>query len=434
MQDYIIKRRERVAAALALKDELLLVGSGEPVPIPGGADQTYRFLPHAEYRYLADRAEPGGIVALDAQGGWVDFLPPVTEGERVWEGRQPFEWTDARPLSELAGWLAERRNRPLVNLGAPVPGVPADASRLDAVRTALMAARRPKDAVELERIKRAVAATAAGFARARETIRPGVSERRVQIEMEAEFFRHGADRTGYGSIVGTGSNAAVLHFAPGERSIAPGELVLIDAGAEIDGYTADVTRTYNANGELGSAPGGTGGKHGSFPAELYAVVLRAQQAAIERCTAGTEYRDIHMSAARDMAAGLVEIGILKGNAEDLVERDAHALFFPHGLGHLVGLGVRDASGYLPGRTRSTRFGLSALRIDLPLQPGFVVTIEPGLYFIPALLQDPARRRQYADCINWSRVDTLLDVGGVRIEDNILVTEGKPVNLTAAIPK
>src|SRR5439155_10565808 len=117
-----------------------------------------------------------------------------------------------------------------------------------------------------------------------------------------------------------------------------------------------------------------------------------------------------------------------------VERDAHALFFPHGLGHLVGLGVRDASGFLPGRPRSKRFGLAYLRMDLPLEVNYVTTIEPGIYFIPALLQDPQRRETYADAVNWAKVDTLLDVGGVRIEDNVLVTERGAENLTAGIAK
>src|SRR5262245_6528825 len=193
MHAYLLDRRKRVADTLRLSDALLLAGAGEPVPIPGGADQVYRFIPHAEYRYLADRATPGAIVAFDAADGWVDFLPPVTEDERVWEGREPFEWGQSRPLSELTGWLAARRGRPVVNLGAALPGVPSDPGRVAGVREKLMQARRTKDAVEMDRMRRAIAATAAGFARARETIKPGTTERHVQVEMEAEFFRCGAD-------------------------------------------------------------------------------------------------------------------------------------------------------------------------------------------------------------------------------------------------
>lgn len=423
MMDYLGQRRKRVAETLNLGDDLLVVGAGELISIPGGADQTYRFIPHAEYRYLADNATPGGVVAYDAADGWVDFLPPVSEAERVWEGREPIEWTSARPLTELAGWLAARRGRTVVNLGCALSGLSSDATRVAAVRESLMQARRPKDDVELARIRKAVAATTAGFAKAKESIAVGVTERRVQVEMEAEFFRRGADRTGYGSIVGSGPNAAILHFDPSEREMGEGEFVLIDAGAEVQGYTADVTRTYGVDGP----PTG-------FAGELYGVVLRAQVAAIKRCTAGAEFREIHMAAARDMAQGLIDIGVLRGNAETLVDRDAHALFFPHGLGHLVGLGVRDASGYLPGRQRSTRFGLAYLRIDMPLQPNYLVTVEPGLYFIPAILQDPQRRRTFADAVNWTLVEKHMQIGGVRIEDDVLVTNGPPEILTREIGK
>lgn len=451
MKEYLVQRRRRVADFLKLGDDVLVVGAGEHLSIPGGADQTYKFIPHAEYRYLADRAVPSAVAAYDANGDWVDFLPPVTEAERIWEGREPVEWTDARPLTELPAWLAARRGRRVVNLGSavketesggqtggtPVPqgthdsgGTPVPQgsqatqdARVAEVRELLMQARRPKDDVEMARIRKAVSATVFGYKKARETIAVGATERRIQVEMEAEFYRRGADRTGYGTIVGSGPNSAILHFDPSAREVRPGELVLIDAGAEIEGYTADVTRTYGAEGP----PAG-------FAGELYGVVLRAQIAAIARCTAGAEFREIHMAAARDMAAGLVEIGVLRGNAAELVDRDAHALFFPHGLGHLVGLGVRDASGYLPGRERSTRFGLAYLRIDMPLQVNYVVTIEPGLYFIPAILQDPERRKTFADAVNWPLVDKHLQMGGVRIEDDVLVTNGPPEVLTKEIGK
>lgn len=424
MQQYLLDRQARVANALNLTNEIVLIASGELIPVPGGADQCLPFLPHTEYRYIADHDEPGCIVAYDPKSGWVEFRPPVEEPQRVWEGRQPFEWTaHLRPTTEFDAWLAARKDRPIANLGAALPNIPADAALTEAVRLNYFHARRPKDAVEMERIRRAVDATIAGYRRMRDVIRPGVTERQIQVELESEFFRHGGTRTGYSTIVGAGTNAAVLHFTPGNRVVGEDDLVLIDAGAEIDGYTADVTRTFGAKGEL------TG-----FRGELYDVVLNAQKKGVERCQPGAEFRDIHMAAARDLAEGLVALGILKGDVDNLVERDAHALFFPHGLGHLVGLGVRDASGYLPGRERSKRFGLAALRIDLPLEPGYLVTIEPGLYFIPALLTDETRRKQYADCIDWSKVDTLLDIGGVRIEDNIFITPDGYENLTVAIEK
>jgi Xaa-Pro aminopeptidase len=128
------------------------------------------------------------------------------------------------------------------------------------------------------------------------------------------------------------------------------------------------------------------------------------------------------------------MGILRGQPESLVEQEVHALFFPHGLGHLVGLGVRDASGLARGRTRDPRPSLRSLRMDLPLAEGFVVTVEPGLYFIPALLQDAARRERHRETVNWNLVDAHLAIGGVRIEDDVLVRAGGPEVLTARIPK
>jgi Xaa-Pro aminopeptidase len=412
-------RRRRVAEAWKPAEEVVLIGAGEPLPIPGGADQVYPFLSHSEYFYLTDHECAGAVLAFDPATGWTDFVPEVTEAERVWEGRTAVE---GEPLTGLAGWLAARRGRPLAMLGSPLAGVKPDPVRSEELRLALTHARRPKDELEIDRMRRAAAATAAGFAVAREMIRPGVAERQIQIELEAEFRRHGGDRTGFGTIVGTGSNSGVLHFTPTARALRAGDSVLIDAGAEVERYAGDVTRTYS----VGAAT--------PFFRDLYQVVLAVEERAISRCVANAEFRDLHLAACRELAAGLVSLGILRGSPESLVDQDAHALFFPHGLGHMVGLGVRDASGYLPGRQRSHRPGLKNLRTDLPLLPGYGMTIEPGIYFIPALLNDAQRRERYREAVNWSRVDELLDFGGIRIEDDVLVTAGAPEVLTAAIPK
>ncbi len=413
-------RRARAAAAWNLRDEIVLIPAGDHVSILGAADQTYPFVAHAEYFWLADHESPGAVMAFDPKAGWTDFVPETTVAERVWEGRGDAPGT---PKSKLDAWLAARAGRPVISLGAAQPNAGVTDARVNELREALLHARRPKDEVELARLRAACAASAAGFARAVPMIRAGVTERAIRIEMEAEFFRAGADRTGYGTIVGAGSHSGVLHFEPGERTVKPGDTVLIDAGAEVRRYTADYTRTYRA----------AGGDDGFFR-ELYALVLAIEERGVARCVRGAEWRDVHMAASREVAEGLAAMGLLKGDADTLVERDVHALFFPHGLGHMVGLGVRDASGYLPGRTRSTRPGLSALRTDLPLDVDYVITVEPGIYFIPALLNDPATRAKYADCIAWDRVDAQKEFGGIRIEDNVRVTDGAPEVLTAAVPK
>lgn len=415
----VVSRRERIAKAIDLKDEILLVGAGEPVGIPGGMDQTYPFLSHAEYCYLSDRECIGGVIAYDPKDGWRDFEPEVTEKERVWEG--PRELV-GDPLSGLAGWLAARRGRQVINLGSPIAGVRHDAVRAEAVREQFTHARRPKSAAEIERIRAAVRASEAGYKTLQQFLKPGVTERRMKIEMEAEFFRNGADRTCYSSIVGVGTNAAVFHFTPGEKAAKEGDLVLVDAGAERGRYGCDITRTYCV------------GKWEGVKRDLYLAVLNAQKKACAACRPGVEYRDVHLNCAVEMTRSLVEMGLMKGSADSLVEQGAHLLFFPHGIGHFVGLGVRDASGRLPGRPVHTDKRVSTLRCDLPLQPGYVLTIEPGLYMIPAIINDPARREKHRDAVAWEKVEKLLDIGGVRIEDNILVTDGEPVNLTASVNK
>lgn len=423
MRDFLSPRRARIAAALPLNDAVLLVGAGEPVPLPEGSDQTYPFRSHAEYYYLAAQECAGGVIAFDPRGGaaagWVSFVPAVTEGERVWEGRTQMPGT---LLAELAPWLAARAGRTIAVLGAPVSGVTPDEALTQRVRDALRHARRSKDAHEVALLRRAVTATAAGYAKLREQLRPGVTERALQIELEAEFFRHGGTRPGYGTIVGSGPNAAVLHFEPSTRAACAGEFVLIDAGAEIDRYMADVTRTYAV------------GTPSAFQKDLFQVVLAAEERTVAKCVPGAEWKALHLACAVDLVAGLVAMGVMRGAPESLVEQEAHTLFFPHGLGHMVGLGVRDGSGLQPGRAKDPRPSLRTLRMDLPLAAGYVVTVEPGLYFIPALLNDPARREQFRDCVNWPLAEQHLALGGVRLEDNVLVTAGAPENLTAAIPK
>ena len=422
MSTFLSDRRARIATALTLGDAILLVGAGEPVPLPEGSDQTYPFRSHAEYYYLTAEECPGGVVAFDPRdgaGGWVSFVPDVTEGERVWEGRAQLPGAS---IATLEPWLTTRRGRPIVMLGAPLRGVLADEARSLQAREQLKHARRLKDATEIALLRRTAVATAAGYEQMRASLRPGVTERALQIELETGFFRAGGDRPGYGSIVGLGANSAILHSTPSSRAAVAGDFLLVDAGVEIGRYMSDVTRTYVV------------GTPSAFQRDLYQIVLAVEERALARCVPGAEWREVHVAAASELTAGLVSLGVMRGAAESLVEQEAHTLFFPHGLGHMVGLGVRDGSGMEPGRTKSPRASLSTLRMDLPLRPGYVVTVEPGLYFIPALLNDPKRRERFRDAVNWPLVESHLSLGGVRIEDNVLVTASAPENLTAAIPK
>ena len=424
----VSSRRGRIAKGVSLRDEILLVGAGEPISIPGGQDQTYPFLAHSEYFYLTDHECEGGVVAFDpADGddkGWVDFVPTVTQGQRVWEGREQVPGT---PLGELAGWLAARRGKKIVMLGTPLAGIQFDARRAEEVRELFTHARRAKDDAEIERMELAAAATAPAYERVRELLLEAakgaaISEQRLKAEIEGKFALHGATRPCYGTIVGVGDNSAVLHFDPTLRAIKPGETVLIDAGAEVRRYGVDVTRTYGC-GEV------TGARR-----ELHAVVQRAFDRAVAACVPGAEWVDIHVRAALDMAEGLVQMGVLRGSASTAVESGAMGLFFPHGLGHMIGLGVRDATGRLPGRGPTVRKGVVTIRCDFPLGERYSMTVEPGCYFIGALLRDRANRDAHRDAVDWALVDRLLDegIGGVRIEDSVIVTSSGPKALTAHI--
>ncbi|NEP42449.1 MAG: M24 family metallopeptidase, partial [Okeania sp. SIO2H7] len=172
---------------------------------------------------------------------------------------------------------------------------------------------------------------------------------------------------------------------------------------------------------------------------IYDLVLAAHDACIAKVKPGVEYKDIHLLGCKVIAEGLVDLGILKGKPEDLVETDAHALFFPHGIGHLLGLDVHDMedlgdlAGYEEGRSRSSRFGLGFLRLNRPLQRGMLITIEPGFYQVPAILNNPDFRSKYDGVVNWDKLEKFADVRGIRIEDDVLVTENGAEILTVELP-
>lgn len=421
VQRELSRRRDAVARAWDLSNQVVLIGAGHPIQRPGRDDMTYRYEPHSEYYYLTDRTRPGGVLAFDPADGWIEFVAPVTVDERLWSGA-PADAPEGVTADALPDWLRARSGRPVAWLGCAPDGAEFDGSLADDLRFGLAAVRRIKDPVELERMRVAQRATRCAFAAAAPLLSEGISERGVQVELEAEAMRQGAEAMAYDTIVGSGPNSAVLHFPPSSRELRSGELVLIDAGAQYLGYASDITRTYPV-----------GGTFSSEQKELHELVHRAEREAIERCQAGVEWRDIHRLAALVIAEGLVEFGLLRGDAESLVESGAVWLFFPHGIGHLVGLGVRDAGGTPLRERRHDPKPYPNLRIDLPLEPGMVVTVEPGIYFVPALLNDPDRRREHRDQVDWDMVERMLDFGGIRIEDNILILEQGHENITADVP-
>jgi Xaa-Pro aminopeptidase len=442
--EYLVQRRKAVAREWDMHSGVTLIPGGVHVPVEG-TDQYHEFHAHPEFRYLSGSDEPGSVLVFDPGEGWTLFAPEAGLEDRVWVGDGVDHQALAadtglpvRPLAALQGWLEPRRaetfavlgNRDLLRLPRAYGierwtalEIGIDEELSERLSEQVSETRRAKDADEIRSMRSAADASRAGHLYACRNARPGLSERGLQVEVEAEFYRSGAARTAYGSIVGTGPNSAVLHFSPTSRVMTAGDIVLMDAGAEFEGYASDVTRTFPAGPRFEGAQ-----------RDLYQLVLDVQQAAIAEARPGVEYKDLHLAACIRIARGLTDLGMLKGDPADLVERDAHALFFPHGLGHMLGLSTHDAGGCLAGRTPSDRFGLKWLRADLPLEPGYVVTFEPGIYFIKALIDDPQRREKFTDCVDWAKVDALRDFGGIRIEDDVLITPDGADVLTAAIPK
>jgi Xaa-Pro aminopeptidase len=194
-------------------------------------------------------------------------------------------------------------------------------------------------------------------------------------------------------------------------------------------YASDITRTCPVSGRFTS-----------IQAEIYQLVLRMQLGAIGMIKPGLSYREVHLGACRILAEGMRAIGLMKGDPSDAVEAGAHALFFPHGIGHMLGLDVHDMEdlgdvvGYVKREKRSGQFGLNALRLSRPLEPGFVLTVEPGIYFIPALIDRWRNERLHTDFIDYDKVDSFRGFGGIRIEDNVLVTATGALILGPGIPK
>ncbi|MFC2086497.1 aminopeptidase P N-terminal domain-containing protein, partial [Bacteroidota bacterium] len=241
-------------------------------------------------------------------------------------------------------------------------------------------------------------------------------------EREIAGFIEGLSMSGGGSVaypVILSVNGEILHNHYHGNILKNGQLLLVDAGAESTmRYATDITRTFPV-----------GGKFTQQQKEIYEIVLKAEVDSIESIKPGITYQSIHFAAAKIIANGLKDIGIMKGNIDDAVKEGAHAMFFPHGLGHMMGLDVHDMEdlgenyvGYGDGTERSKQFGTAYLRMGRKLEEGFVMTAEPGIYFIPALINTWKSEKKFMDFINYDRLDKYMNFGGIRIEDDILVTK------------
>ncbi|MCE9574950.1 MAG: Xaa-Pro aminopeptidase [Deltaproteobacteria bacterium] len=389
-------------------------------------DAYHRFRQISDLYYLTGFAEPDATLVLRPGAETeqvVMFVRPRDPEMETWDGRRAgLEGATARygadvayPASELGDKLAgliTNRDELHHALGLDDELDHLVTSAIARLRRTERRGKRPPRAVidprftlhelrlrkspeELTAMRKACAITADAHVAAMKLGRPGTFEYEVEALIDYTFRARGGNGPGYATIVGAGENATILHYIENTCAIAPGDLVLVDAGCEYGYYTADITRTWPASGAFTPAQ-----------RRVYDLVLAVQQAAIEMVAPGTTLDAIHQACVRRLTEGMVELGLLTGAVDDLVRDQSFKKFYMHGTSHWLGLDVHDAGAYTDRGT------------PRPLEPGMVVTIEPGLYIAADAPDVPVELRGI----------------GVRIEDDILVTASGYENLTAACPK
>jgi Xaa-Pro aminopeptidase/Xaa-Pro dipeptidase len=417
---------------------------------PYRADSTFLFF--------FPQPEPNSAALFDPKDGSVTlFLDERTQADALWHGPVPsfadmkkaLGVTAVEKRADLKQFVAKKCGKrkvhalPIADARATAEALAITGEKLDFYDSARIAdedllfaiakLRNHRAPEELAEMRRAAAITREAHTVAMARTRPGIYEQELVGHVEGTFARNGCVPA-YNTILSV--RGEVLHNTTHANLLHDTDLVLLDAGAEMaSGYCADVTRTWPVNGHFSPEA-----------RDVYDVVLAAEKAAIAAVKPGARYRDLHLLACRVLADGLVQMGLMKGDADSLVESGAHAMFFPHGTGHLLGLDVHDMEAfgdriaYGPGRQRSEQFGTAYLRLDLDLEPGMCFTIEPGVYFVPAILRDPAFKKQFKGQIDFARTEHFLTMnslrgfGGIRIEDDVLCTESGADVLTAAVPK
>ena len=419
----IFAQRRAQMMHLAGDDAVVIVPSAGMVS--RNSDVEHDFRQSSDFFFLTGFDEPDALAVLrpGAEEPYVLFVRPRDKKAETWTGRRAgvegaqavlgadaafaidqlsselpglidgrtrlgYTW-GARPELDVTVVQASRRHRLKPRDAFVGPDVTFDPNAL------LHEARLRKSAEEAAILRRSAAVTSEGHHEAMRLCAPGMAEYQLQAALEYVFKADGAARVGYSSIVAAGDNATILHYNTNRMRIDDGDLVLIDAGAEVDYYTTDVTRTFPANGRFTKPQ-----------RDVYEVVLTAQLASIDACVAGRPFRDSHNISVRVLTEGMVDLGLLTGEIDELIETEAYKRYYMHRTGHWLGMDVHDVGAYLVDRA------------PRPLEAGMVTTIEPGLY-IPLDDEDAP--------------EALRGIG-VRIEDDILVTDGAPENLTAACAK
>jgi Xaa-Pro aminopeptidase len=415
-------------------------------------DNPYHFRQETSFLYFFGLGTPGHAGIIDADDGReILFGDDPTLDDVVWTGPvTPFaeraaaagvtETLPREKLGEIIGkalaagrkihYLPPVRDTTTLELhrllGVPPGDVAAGVSQ--DLMTGVIALRSIKEAGEIAEIEAALEVSWEMFTRSMVTTRPGVSEREIAGLVEG-IAVSGAGGLAFPVIFS--KHGEILHNHDQKDVLGEGDLALLDCGAQAaSGYASDITRTFPVSGRFDERQ-----------RAIYSLVLSALTEATAGIAPGVPFRDLHVGAARRMAGGLVDLGLMKGDPDAAVAAGAHALFFPHGLGHMMGLDVHDREGisenqvgYGDGWERSEQFGLAYLRLAKPLVPGHVVTVEPGLYLIPQLIDQWRAEGRHDEFVVWDEVERWKGFGGVRIEDDVLVTEDGHRILGRPIPK
>ncbi|MGM0597639.1 MAG: aminopeptidase P family protein [Myxococcota bacterium] len=430
-EKHYLERRKKLRVKMEGENILIFGHSDNP---KNYHDNIYPFRQNSNFLYFAGHQIP-------------DMALVMTEDEDILFGHKPtmddIIWTGSLPtlqnlgercgvdrvmdISELASFLQKLKNK--VHYLPPYRGesvlflsqlLDQDPRQIKKghspeLMKAVADLRNVKSKEEINEIEFALSVSKKMYDAAINTIRPGIYEYDIK-EAIAHASRKEQCDFSFPPIVTI--HGEVLHSHTYSNQASTGGLILIDSGAETpEGYASDITRTFPVNGEF--AP---------RQKDIYEIVLSAQKQAIEAAAPGVMFRDMHLISARVITEGLTDLGLMKGDSKEAVRLGAHALFYPHGLGHMMGLDVHDMEdlgdivGYGPDLSRSQQFGLAALRMARKLEPGFVFTVEPGIYFIPALIKQWRSEKKFAEFINYEKVQKFMDFGGIRIEDDLLVTE------------
>lgn len=416
-------------------------GSARPRNYP---HNTYPFRAESHFLYFVGRQIEGAAVVLEG-GRWTLFAPPPDPGARLWHGPEPtFADLEAElglpvlPISELpalpgaatlppqdpaaAAFLSEHLGR------AVRPGSGAALSSPDAeLADAVIGLRLVHDAGAIDQLRQAAEVTVQAHVAGMRLTRAGLREAAVSAAMQNVIAAAGMGLS-YGPIVTV--HGEVLHARRSDNILGSGDLLLADVGAETpEGWAADVTRTWPVSGRFSATQ-----------RDIYAAVLEARSAALARVRPGARYRDVHLASQRALLRCLLDLKIFRGSLDALEAAHAAALFYPHGVGHLLGLDVHDMedlgdrAGYASERRRTSDPSCRFLRLDRDLQPGMAVTIEPGFYQIPDLLAGIDPDGLLSRALDRQRLEAFADVRGIRVEDDVLVTDAGYEVLTEALPR